>query len=844
MREVDFLEAVGKVDEKFINECVNYVLPKKMNVWLRRVGAVAACFAVVIAAVLIVKLTNQPKIIDENGFYIENGVLLRYTGAETDITLPETVESVADFAFLENKNAKKIEVVRLGASVKVVEANAFAGLEKLSSVEVSEKNNAYVDRDGLIMSVDGTVLLRYGREGETRFVMPDTVKIVAAHAVQVPVLEEIEFSDSLEYIGYNAFAGCYGLKAIYLPDTVKYIGDGAFSGCGSAVDGHVPEGAEIGQWAFDGVPFYLSMLAGQMCPAEEIERGLVTPSQAIVKSNQKAITEQIEYILAAMRGDESYKETELGKLAYGAVFEMPKVPDDMIVPDEISFSDLTFADQGWGGTGIYDLQIFLDAGEYTITFEAYGYALYYELYWEDTVFQISRVYFVQNVDKIDPGYTATGFGWTAVFERGDGIYNGITFVHEDGRIIRSAPGIPSKIPYQLTFSPDGSRVAVEYNINGEPTFYIQALDGIPLSDPNYDYSLYLHSRVGRYVANTLIWYDNETVEGVNEYGRFRFNIFGYLPEIIEPKEDNEDWMLEGYVHVTVPPSLSADVCGLPFDESKAKIGFTLVGGSPAIYVPGGKDLTFYVVYKGNPHTYYESILSLPNGYKNGEIIYASGGGGSGEYFMFVSAELQGRKVLLAYYFYSGGAPQPDEVIIMEGEWKTSIEELAYGLPDGSDPVALTSILSMTVSEIQKLYGALTLEYSEHGPGQPVYSMAHLSGVNLVFYGHDMNEPLKPDMKPAEIILTENYGRKYHGLAVRDYVEATDISWESAEYSVIDGTVMLSADFDAYRISCAVATRWENIPEDSAPQSEWDAWKAKFLGDPRGEIRQLRIVLIK
>ncbi len=844
MREVDFLDAVGRVDEKFVDECVTYVPPRRLNVWVKRVGAIAACFAVVIAAVLIAIRANQPKIIDENGFYIENGVLLRYTGAETDITLPETVESVADFAFLENKNAKKIKVVRLGASVKAVKANAFAGLEKLSSVEVSEKNEAFLDRDGLIMSADGSILLRYGREGETRFIMPDTVKIVAAHAVQVPALEKIEFSENLEYIGFNAFSGCYELKTIYLPDTVTYIGDGAFSGCGSAVDGHVPEGAEIGQWAFDGVPFYISMLAGQMCPAEEIERGLVTPSGAILKSNQEALTQQIEYILAAMRGDEGYLPSDLGKLAYGAVFEMPEVPQDMDIPAEFSVSELTFVDQGWGRTGINDLQIFLDAGDYTIAFEAYGYALYYELYWKDTVFQISRVYFVQNVEDVDPGYSVKGFGWTAVFERGDGIYNGITFVHEDGRIIRSAPGIPSKIPYQLTFSPNGNRVAVEYNMNGEPTFYVQALDGIPLSEPNYDYSLYLHSRVGRYVANTLIWYDNETIEGENEYGRFRFNIFGYLPEIIEPKEDDEDWMLEGYVHLTVPPSLSADVGGLPFDKSKSKIGFTLVGGSPEIYVPGGKDLTFYVVYKGNPHTYYESVLSLPNGYKNGEIIYASGGGGSGEYFMFVSAELQGERVLLAYYFYSGGVPQPDEVIIMEGEWKTSIEEQAYGLPDGSDPAVLASILSMTVSEIEKLYGKLTLEYSEHGPGQPVYSVAHLSGVELVFHGHDMNEPLKADMKPAEIILTEDYGRKVHGLAVGDYVESADIAWNSAEYSVMNGTVTLTADLDAYRVSCVVATMWENIPDDSAQQSEWDAWEAKFLGDPRGEIRQIRIELTK
>ncbi len=294
MREIDFLDAVGRVDEKFVDECLAFVPPKKVNVWIGHMGALAACFVAVIAAVIALNHVNQPKIINENGFYIENGVLLRYTGAETDVVLPDAVETVADFAFLENENAKNIQVVRLGASVKVVEANAFAGLEKLESVRVSEENEAYTEKDGLIMSADGSVLLRYAREGETFFRIPDTVRIVAAHAVQNPGLEEIDFGNNLEYIGYNAFAGDSGLKAIYLPDTVTYIGDGAFSGCGSAVDGHVPQGAEIGQYAFDGVPFYLSILAGQMCPAEEIERGLVTPSQGIQKSNQKALSEQIE----------------------------------------------------------------------------------------------------------------------------------------------------------------------------------------------------------------------------------------------------------------------------------------------------------------------------------------------------------------------------------------------------------------------------------------------------------------------------------------------------------------------------------------------------------------------
>ena len=127
MREIDFLDAVGRIDDKFIEECITYRPQNRASVWIKRVSAVAACFLIAVAAVFIVDYAKHPQIIDENGFYIEDGVLLRYTGAETEVILPDSVETVANFAFLENKNAKEIQVVHLGASVKSVEANAFAG---------------------------------------------------------------------------------------------------------------------------------------------------------------------------------------------------------------------------------------------------------------------------------------------------------------------------------------------------------------------------------------------------------------------------------------------------------------------------------------------------------------------------------------------------------------------------------------------------------------------------------------------------------------------------------------------------------------------------------------------
>ncbi len=525
MREVDFLEAVGKVDGKYIEECITYKKPN-IGAWARGIAAVAASVVLVVGAVLVARQMRSPVIIDENGFYIEDGVLTSYTGNETDITLPESVIKVADFAFMDNENAKNIEIVRLGASVETVEANAFAGLESLVDIIVAANNLSFVDSNGLIMSSDGTILLKYEREGETEFTLPKSVKIVCAHAVQGTELTDIDFGDSLEYIGYAAFASNHKLKSIYLPDSVKFIDEIAFAGCGSAVDGYVPEEAQIAADSFDRVPFWLTKIAGRMSPAEEVMRGLITPSEAIVKSDQVVLYKQIEYILASLRGEE-YEADEDAKRAYAAVASAPPVPEGAVVPEDFTLDDLTYADSGWGGTGIYDIQIMLPAGDnYTIVMEAYAYATDAELYWEDVPFRITNLYFMQN--EVDVENSVSAFGWTAIFEQdADGYYSGITYIHEDGRIIRDSRNNLSTRPYVLTFSPDGTRVAVEYKFDGKDCFYVRTLNGDKLMHDLYDYNEYLNRYYGEYVGGTLYWADNDNIEGENEYGLFRFNIYGY-----------------------------------------------------------------------------------------------------------------------------------------------------------------------------------------------------------------------------------------------------------------------------------------------------------------------------
>ena len=526
MKEIDFLDAVGRVNHKYIEECITYTPPKRMNVWIRRMSTMAACFLVIIGAVLIINHLNQPVIIDENGFYIEDGVLLRYTGSETDVTIPEEVETIADFTFLENTNRTKIEVVRLGASVQKVETNAFAGLENLVDIIIAANNLSFVEEDGLLMTSDKSILLQYKRQGEAKFTIPESVRFVAAHAVQGTELEEIDFGENLEYIGYYAFSSNGKLKAIHLPDSVKYIGDGAFSDCRSAVDGFIPENAELGIDAFRCVPFYNSRLAGQMSPGEEIVRGLITPSEAIRKSDLYSLTEQLTYVLASLRGDTDYEPSEAAKFGYAAVHDLTEIPEDMTVPETFSMEDISFVDYGWGGIGgLYDLQIHIPAGDYTIVIESYGYDPFDELYWSETRFRLVKLYYVKNDISADEDTVVSDNGWTAVLEKDGEYYKDITFIHESGKIVRYNLGYLSRIPYTFTYSPDGTRVIAEYQ-HSESYAYRFVIISLNEDDIDVDY---MDRYFGEYKPGTVKWLDNDNIEGMNQFGRFTMNVFNLLP---------------------------------------------------------------------------------------------------------------------------------------------------------------------------------------------------------------------------------------------------------------------------------------------------------------------------
>lgn len=828
MREIDFLDAVGKVDKKYVEECITYKPPKKINVWIKRISAAVACFLLAIASIIAVRNINQATIIEENGFYIENGVLLKYTGDETDVTIPEAVETIADFAFLENKEATKIQIVRLGASVKKVETNAFAGLDAMTELIIDENNPNFIEEDGLVMTENRATLIKYKREGETFFKIPESIRFIAAHAVQATQLEEIDFGDSIEYIGYNAFASNFKLKAINLPDSLKYISEGAFAACYSAIDGYIPEGAEIDINAFTRVPFYNSIIAGQMCPGEEIERELITPSEAVLKSDLNTLTEQLEYLLASIRGEAVYKP-DIGVSIYG----MPQVPDNITLPDKINIDDLTFNDNGWDGY----LQIVIPAGKCNIVLEAEFYDIYTKLYWTEAKLTIGNKYFVNALSEYEEDEITIIGDTIAITEKTEeGFYKDITFINDNIGTVRFNSSYYSIAPYVFTYSPDGTRVIAEYQeTSGEFRFFV-----IPLtSSVTYSFD-YMNGYFGEYTKGSIRWIDNENLEGINQFGRFTVNVHEVLPVIFA---DNP--------HMTDPNNTNTK-----------EVSHNAIWHTISLEVPE----RWYLTNTWSNEYYYDAVecsnqriniradVTIEDKYfdymcnEKSESDWAKNKNGV-EYlivehdFIYTAVKTKEYNVIFRYegtlicdlvisHFVNDPENYFDETImpIIESA-KVSPREV------GEYEMDLTVFTSITVAEIRKHYGTLTYEYSEHGPGQPVYSIENLPGVLLVFHSWDYQVPITDDMIPNEVIITKYYDGTTHGLRIGAEITKSDIPWCDCEYSEMNGEVILKAKYGTYTITCSIGGKTLDITIDIENQQiDWNS----YLQNPTGKITSIRL----
>ena len=165
---------------------------------------------------------------DKNGFVIEKGVLKKYTGSGGDITIPDGVKSIENYAFGNNFNVTSVVIPK---SLVSMEENVFSYCMSLKEIKVSKNNQYFSSENGILYDKKKKVLLQCPREMEGDIIIPETVVKIGDNAFfNCYYLTSISIPESVTSIGKYAFHFCLRLLNATIPKNVKSIGVGAFAG--------------------------------------------------------------------------------------------------------------------------------------------------------------------------------------------------------------------------------------------------------------------------------------------------------------------------------------------------------------------------------------------------------------------------------------------------------------------------------------------------------------------------------------------------------------------------------------------------------------------------------------
>ena len=212
-------------------------------------------------------------------YVVLNGVLIRYNGNSTEISIPEGVQIIEEGTFCQAPITSvkcpstliwirkycfawcdELQDVKLNEGLKAIEKSAFSGCKKLTNIDLpttlkSITEGAF-DRTPVAEKfsdeyvVNDNVLVRYiGKDTEliipegieiidesvfsesliTRVVCPSTLKHIKEYAFfRCKELRDVLLNDGLLTIEHRAFYGCENIKQIKIPKTVNSIGNQAF----------------------------------------------------------------------------------------------------------------------------------------------------------------------------------------------------------------------------------------------------------------------------------------------------------------------------------------------------------------------------------------------------------------------------------------------------------------------------------------------------------------------------------------------------------------------------------------------------------------------------------------
>jgi hypothetical protein len=213
---------------------------------------------------------NDPENADDNGCIVINGMLIKYIGNSSVLTLPSTFKTINYRAFENNNTLSGIVIPTTVTSIK---DNAFNGCTYLNTITIAEsvtEIGKWAFRDTAFSSI--TLPSGVTTISQSMFSGCKKLRTVTLHG-QISVIEKYAFLDclmlenlifshtdaaniipySVTEIGYGAFYGCKSLKQLTLGENIKTVGDIAFADCTALNNIYVPETVgtnSIGSYSF------------------------------------------------------------------------------------------------------------------------------------------------------------------------------------------------------------------------------------------------------------------------------------------------------------------------------------------------------------------------------------------------------------------------------------------------------------------------------------------------------------------------------------------------------------------------------------------------------------------